>query len=116
VHHHGTGKTATAIAAMRGMFDQTLSQVISKGVFQLIQKDQIAAARKVINSLPLSYSNQSIEKIRKILAPPTTKLSLIQGVDRQRDYLWLKDHAEEYCGQWVALDEGRLVASALLPL
>ena len=108
-----SGKSATPIAIMRGVLDQTSLQIVSRVVFQLIQNDQIGLARKVLNSLPVGYSNQAmIDKIRKILAPPTTKASSRRDADRQRDYLWIKDHAEEYRGQWVALDEGQLVANA----
>lgn len=31
--------------------------------------------------------------------------------DRSREYQWLKDHAREYVGQWVALEGDQLVAS-----
>jgi Family of unknown function (DUF5678) len=108
----GTGKTATAIAAMSGILDRTSLQIVSRVVFQLIQNDQVALARKLLNSLPVGYSNPTIERIRKVIAPPTTKVNSTRDVDRQRDYLWIKEHAEEYRGQWVALDQGRLIAKA----
>src|SRR5436309_611344 len=63
-----SGKSATPIAIMRGVLDQTSLQIVSRVVFQLIQNDQIGLARKVLNSLPVGYSNQAmIDKIRKIL-------------------------------------------------
>src|SRR5262245_56814410 len=31
--------------------------------------------------------------------------------DRSREYQWLRDHAREYVGQWVALEGDQLVAS-----
>ena len=31
--------------------------------------------------------------------------------DRSRETEWLREHRDEYAGQWVALDGGRLIAS-----
>jgi len=44
-----------------------------------------------------------LEKLEKLVAPPTYKLSPARGFDRSAEIQWLKEHAEEYRGEWVAL-------------
>jgi hypothetical protein len=51
-------------------------------------------------------------KLRNTLAAPVTKISQKRDVDRTLDYQWIKDHAKDYRGQWVALDEGELLGAA----
>jgi hypothetical protein len=47
-----------------------------------------------------------------MLAVPVTKISRKRDVDRTLDYQWIRDHAKDYRGQWVALDNGQLLAAA----
>ena len=42
--------------------------------------------------------------------PHKKKPELIPVPDSKRELRWLKDHAREYAGQWVALDGNRLIA------
>jgi hypothetical protein len=51
-------------------------------------------------------------KLRNPLAAPVTKISQKRDVDRTLDYQWIQDHAQDYRGQWVALDKGELLATA----
>ncbi len=51
-------------------------------------------------------------KIRKVLSPPTIKLSDRRDVDRTPEFRWLDTHEVEYQGKWVALVEDELVASS----
>ena len=54
-------------------------------------------------------------KLRNTLAAPVTKISQKRDIDRaldyQLDYQWIRDHAQDYRGQWVALDNGKLLAA-----
>jgi hypothetical protein len=51
-------------------------------------------------------------KLRNTLAVPVTKTSQKRNVDRTLDYQWIRDHAQDYRGQWVALDNGQLLGAA----
>ena len=51
-------------------------------------------------------------KLRNTLAVPVTKISQKRDIDRTLDYQWIRDHAQDYRGQWVALDKGELLAAA----
>lgn len=37
------------------------------------------------------------------------------AVDRTRDLAWLEEHRVEYAGQWVVLEEGRLLGNGSDP-
>jgi hypothetical protein len=82
-------------------------------VRDLIERDKVSAARELLSGLPLEYlSDPLILRLLRILARPIVKKSDKQDTDRQKDYAWLRDHARDYTGQWLALDDGRLVAVA----
>jgi len=46
-----------------------------------------------------------------VFAPPVVKPVPIQDRARDAEYAWLREHAQEYRGQWVVLDGSELVAS-----
>ncbi len=82
-------------------------------VCDLIERDKVSAARELLSRLPLEYlSDPLILRLLRTLARPIVKKSKKQDIDRQKDYAWLRDHGREYGGQWLALDDGRLVAVA----
>lgn len=51
-------------------------------------------------------------KLREVLAPAKVRKSDVRDVDRSQEFRWLKTHAAEHQGQWVALLGENLVASA----
>lgn len=71
-----------------------------------------------IQSLPA----ESRAKLREILNAPSEKEQKVKAAralaraaslrDFSADRQWLKDHREEYAGQWVALKDGRLVSNS----
>ena len=49
----------------------------------------------------------------RVLAPPRATSRPASGApDRELDFHWLRDHAGEYAGQWVALRGGHLLGAA----
>jgi len=42
--------------------------------------------------------------------PLDRRVSPVPMPDSSREFQWLKEHAREYAGQWVALDGDRLIA------
>jgi hypothetical protein len=57
--------------------------------------------------------NSSLQKMNRLLGPPRvlkTNLPPIPSLKANTE--WIHTHAVEYRGQWVALQEGRLIASA----
>ena len=82
-------------------------------VQSLVEHDEIAAARNVIDAVPLDLLCQpEMRRLKGLLAPPRVTVSPRRDTDRAREYGWFRDHWQAYRGQWVALEGDRLVASA----
>jgi hypothetical protein len=43
-------------------------------------------------------------------AEPKTRIKRVEPIDLSREIQWLKEHRQEYIGQWVALDGDRLIS------
>jgi hypothetical protein len=58
-------------------------------------------------------SDDELAKLNRVLAPPTTTISkATTRPDIHANLAWLGGNYETYQGQWVALDDGRLLANA----
>lgn len=58
-------------------------------------------------------SDTELTKLHRVLAPPiTTTLKATTRPDTRSNLNWLTNNREAYHGQWVALDDGRLLATA----
>jgi hypothetical protein len=79
----------------------------------LIEREQIATARRMLNALPLRFlDHPEINRVRRALALPTVRKSQKRDLDRTREYEWIRINQQAYRGQWVALDRDRLLAAA----
>jgi len=82
-------------------------------VRNLLDQDQIGAARDVLDAVPLELLSRPVmQRLKRLLAPPRVTVSAHRDADRTREYSWLRDHWQAHRGQWVALEGDRLVASA----
>lgn len=81
-------------------------------VRDLVRRERISAARKILDSVPADFDGPEIRRLRRMLTPPVVRFSERRDVDRRREFAWLREHASEYKGQWIAIDEHRLVAAA----
>ena len=79
----------------------------------LIRKEQIPAARKVLDTLPIAvFEEPAMKRLRRALTPPTVKRSGHRGGARAQAYAWLRQNGESYRGRWVAVAETGLLAVA----
>jgi hypothetical protein len=79
----------------------------------LIQKDHILTARRMLDLIPAAASEEpAVARLRRVLTPPTVRPSARTDVSRSQAYEWLRRHAHEHRGRWVALGEDGLIASA----
>ncbi len=79
----------------------------------LIQRGQVSVARRLLDLIPVGASEEpTIARLRRALMPPTARPSIRKDTDRTHAYEWLRQHAREYRGQWVAVAEDGLVAAA----
>jgi hypothetical protein len=88
-------------------------EITYRVALSLMESEQVSLARKALAALPVGQiSDPMVVRLRNMLAVPVTKISRKRDVDRTLDYQWIRDHAQDYRGQWVALDNGQLLAAA----
>ena len=57
--------------------------------------------------------HERVQQAARVLAPPKAQVTYLpraKGLDDSR--MWLREHASEYKGQWIAVREGRLLGAA----
>ena len=92
---------------------QTLRTSAIATVRNLLRKEQITAARRLLDLLPADVlDDPATRRLQRALTAPVVRVSEHRDVERRDEYEWLRRHAGEYRGQWVALAGERLVASA----
>src|SRR5262249_820787 len=88
-------------------------EIIYRVALSLMESEQITLARKALTALPVGQlSDPIIMRLRNTLPVPVTKTRQKRDIDRALDYQWIRDHSQDYRGQWVALDKGELLAAA----
>lgn len=82
-------------------------------VGRLIEKDYVKAARRLLQvASRQTSSDPRLAHWQLVLSPPVMRKSPVLDVDRDLDYRWLDEHAQDYSGQWVALLFGTVIAHA----
>ena len=81
-------------------------------VRQLLARERVLAARKLVAAVPSDYSaNQPLRRLRVVLSEPVVRRRLPVQTKRSGDIDWLRRNAAEYSGQWVAVADGELLAA-----
>lgn len=85
---------------------------ITTTVRELLLRDRILAARKLIDGLPANQvSNTVLRGWRRVLAEPVVRRKMSEGMVRTGDFQWLRENSGTYTGRWVALADGELLAA-----
>lgn len=117
------GAQATAAPAMRqdlavsilhapDSSRQSAGGLIETIVRQLLAKEHILTARKLINALPPErLSAEPLRQLRTLLAEPVVRRRLPARASRSADLDWLRNNANVYRGKWVAVANGSLLDS-----
>lgn len=66
-----------------------------------------------IKQLPRSEQLRLVQLLERGQLDPSN-LSREPMKDRTREWQWIKEHKQEYAGQWVALEGDRLIAASLI--
>jgi len=91
---------------------RSVSELLGTTVRQLLAREQVMAARKVLNALPPhQLREEPLQLLSRLLAKPTVMSRRAATSDHSAALAWLVDHATEYRGRWVALVDGALVDS-----
>ncbi len=79
----------------------------------LLHSADFRGARKLVaEAREYGSMEPELEKLEKLVAPPTYKLTPARGFDRSAEIQWLKEHGAEYRGQWVAVMGSELLGHA----
>jgi hypothetical protein len=81
----------------------------------LVEQDYVGGARKLLaEALENGAPDEELLKWQRVLAPAMSKISSNKELDSDPmpDVNWIRQHGKNYCGQWVALLEGELIASS----
>lgn len=79
----------------------------------LIERGQVERARRLVNELEARWPDAArVRHFARVLAPPKGKVMegrRYRSLDRERE--WLRAHAKEYPGCWIAVHGDQLVAA-----
>ena len=78
-------------------------------IWTLVERQQVRTARSMLGQLP---NEPQYQRIKALLRPPTTSTSPRRDGDRSAEYQWLRQHAAEHAGKWVAVAGNTLIGSA----
>lgn len=82
---------------------------------ELVEHDYVGGARKLLaEALEKGEQDEDLLEWQRVLAPAVSKISSNEELDSDPmpDVSWIRQHGSEYYGQWVALLEGKLLASS----
>jgi len=79
----------------------------------LITEAPVNEARAYIHELEARWPDDArVRHYARVLAPPVTRvLPGVRGRPLDRDYAWIREHAREHPGCWLAVYEDRLIAA-----
>ena len=97
------------------MHEITFEQVLSE--IQLLPPEAQAKLRDMLNAAEVSQPSETVSAINGVTNRKAESQDSAQELARAaslRDYTadrqWLKDHCDEFAGQWVALKNGQLIS------
>jgi len=64
--------------------------------------------------LRLFPDHEPLRRAARVFEPPTTRMSRNSAPPKgtKESHNWMRDHAHEYRGQWIAVNQGRLLGAA----
>ncbi len=88
------------------------SVAIETMVRQLLARERVLAARKLVAAVPYDHSaDETLRRLRVVLAEPVVRRRLPTRTKHSRDIDWLRKNAAKYSGKWVAVADGELLAA-----
>ena len=115
---------------LRSLWDSRLSDLAERDVrltdFQMLaflylerarhmlSAQEIEPARRLLERASARYPNdKKIAQLLRAISPGETTKLVEKAKRRTKEMNWLADNGEQYRGMWVALEEDRLLASAV---
>ncbi len=94
---------------------KTSADDLVRKVRSLLNGQELTAAKEAAaRGARLFPGHRWLAQANKVLNPSkvTTRLARDEGVDRGKEYDWLRQNREKYQGKWVVLLEDELIACA----
>jgi hypothetical protein len=88
-----------------------MSTLTAENVFILIKQLPSDERTRLKQMLAQPDAEQPVVK-----APLDKRVPAIPVPDRTREWEWIRQHKDEYAGQWVAFEEGNLIAASLVQM
>lgn len=102
-----------AMTATRGDDESALGLLFLNAAREKLWQEDLKGATSILTQAPPIVSGRAeFGRLRQALAAPLVQPVAEHDVDRSREYAWLKAHANEYRGRWVALLGDNVVAVA----
>lgn len=95
----------------QGLASRRSSVSIESIARQLLARNHVLAARKLVDAIPSEHVPDSLRRLRVVLAEPVVRRRLPARAKRSGDIDWLRRNARSYSGKWVALADGELIAA-----
>jgi hypothetical protein len=96
--------------ALRKPVEETRSY--AERIRDLVENDYVGAARKLVaEAVQQGEQDEDLLQWQRVLAPAKTlRVGGPRDFDRTPDVEWMRQHWNDYRGQWVALLHGELLA------
>ncbi len=110
------GTFADLCSAAKGSFPSSVAfaEGAERQIGQLVEEGHVRKARELLqHALAVYPESVGLKGWQKVLARPTVRrVKEARARSRRTEYEWLKQHACEYEGEWVALNGDNLIAAA----
>ncbi len=78
-----------------------------------LDQGEVLEARRLAGEAASVYpGDHDVTRINKILAPALVTRTPTLDADRTKEFDWLRQHADDFLGKWIAVLDGTLIASA----
>lgn len=100
----------TALEAENAALKSRLEEAPEAPIRTLLEAGRLAEARQLVALLLQATPSPRLEQWARLLAPPVVHSGgQATGNGMAGERQWLREHAKDYAGQWVALREGALL-------
>lgn len=108
----GNPPAPAAVTGVQAMAEYRLADAMAQ-LEALVRRGELAEAGELVRGMEQRWpGDEPVQKFARVLAPPA--VSVRQGSparSRSRECQWLREHAHEYPGSWLAVLGERLVAA-----
>lgn len=101
----GTADRIATLEAENAALKSRLEEALEAPIRTLLEAERLTEARQLVALLLKAAPSPRLERWARVIAPPVVHV----GGQVMKDFgvrQWLREHAHEFTGQWVALREG----------